>query len=221
MSCRGRAARPQSPKSRCCCPCKGRQSPASVKPSPTDDSDTDTEDQRCQADAVAWSEGGRITALASHLCRSVALGPRPSLLDGDHNYSDTTIMGKENGVWNFRSCGTHRGEFEARKAARKCSNVECSASHNRVVDGKPVCEAHAATPNRPRARIVEPEGSPGRASTYPPAQHPQTSGDATAQSAAHATGPAAGPARGIAALLANVPADQLVPSYGHRGTRHR
>ena len=133
-------------------------------------------------------------------------------------------MGKENGVWNFRSCGTHRGEFEARKAARKCSNVECSASHNRVVDGKPVCEAHASTPNRPRARVVEPGDDAGQPPAHPTAQLLKTSGEATAQRTAHAAGPVAGPSRGIAALLATGPADQLAPPpppYGHRGIRHR
>ena len=190
-----------------------------VKKAATDDSDTDTEDQRCQADAVAWSEGGRVTALASNRCRSVSLGPRPALLDGDHLYSDTSIMGKENGVWNFRSCGTHRGDFEARKAARKCSNVECSASHKRVVDGKRVCEAHAATPDRLRARIVDPQGDTARASTGQ--LTPAPSGAAPLR-ATNTTGPAGGPALGIAALLASVAADQLAPPpHGCRGHCHR
>ena len=70
-----------------------------------------------ELESVAWKADGRVIALASHRCRAVAMGPRPTLLIGDAAHSDVTGMEPEGDTFSFRSCGAHRGDFEAAKGA--------------------------------------------------------------------------------------------------------
>ena len=139
----------------CCCGgCRsGRRRPAAHRErAPSggstprhEDSETESEGEEghvCQAEAVAYAQGGKAVPLSLSPCRDSARGPKIKLLTSDAEVSSSADLLHEDGNSYFAACSHHRAAYEGQAFKRTCAIEGCGKEVKFVRNGLRLCKSH-------------------------------------------------------------------------------
>ncbi|CAE7248885.1 unnamed protein product [Symbiodinium sp. CCMP2592] len=99
------------------------------------ESEGDDHAQACQADQLAWEEGGKTHALCKEPCKDLALGDSIQILPADLRVSDKAGLQEEDGSCYARLCPRHSAQYGHASARRKCA-VEGCVELSRTTKGR-------------------------------------------------------------------------------------
>ena len=139
--------------------------------------------QACQADQLAWEEGGKTQALGREPCKDLALGNSIPVLPADMRLSDKDGLQEEDGVWHVRLCPRHAALYGHSSARRKCAVEGCVELSRTTKGGVRLCKLHGAKEER------KPSSGPGTKHSATPDKTTPRRGSAPGDSVAQPDAP--------------------------------
>ncbi|CAE7233656.1 unnamed protein product [Symbiodinium sp. CCMP2592] len=149
------------------------------------ESEGDDHAQACQADQLAWEEGGKTHALCKEPCKDLALGDSIQILPADLRVSDKAGLQEEDGSCYARLCPRHSAQYGHASARRKCAVEGCVELSRTTKGGVRLCKLHGAKEERKPPTSSHPKRPPEL--EKPASRRATTPGDARALADAPAT----------------------------------
>ena len=120
-----------------------------------EDSETESEGEEghvCQAEAVAYVQGGKAVPLSLSPCRDSARGPKIKLLASDAEVSSSADLLHEDGNSYFAACSHHRAAYEGQAFKRTCAIEGCGKEVKFVRSGLRLCKSHSSREKEVKGR---------------------------------------------------------------------